>query len=458
MMSRRRVPIVALCAATAWLATAAASPKPREIALTIYNQDLALVRDRRAVDVAAGASEISFADVAAQIDPTSVHLRSAGGSAALRVMEQNYRYDLAGSDAVLTRHLDHAVEAVDKRGEVIRGTLLAQDAGNLVLRGTDGGEGVSIVSRTELARINFPRLPEGLITRPTLFWQVQAPQAGSQNLEIEYLTSGLSWHAEYVAAVAPSSDALTLSAWVSIQNQSGASYPDSRLKLIAGEVHRAQETPVPYLAKGRAAMAEDVSGFQEKAFFEYHLYTLERPATVSDKEIKQLTLFSPASVRATRGYEYDGARNDKDVAVVIKFKNSQKDGLGMALPAGKVRVYQEDSDGSLEFVGEDRIDHTPRDEEVRVGVGNAFDISAERAVVDMKRITDRVFEQTIEVKIRNHKKEAVTVKVIEHVYGTWEVVEKTHPFRKKDAYTLEFELPTAPDQEALLRYRVRVTS
>lgn len=433
----------------------------REIALTVYNENLGLVRDVRARRVENGRSEIQYRDVAARIDPTSVHLRARGGEGFL-VREQNYRFDLAGPETILERYLDHTVQATDKQGEVVEGVLYSHDSAHLVIGSARGGEGgsggVSIVRREELARIEFPELPEGLVTRPTLSWLVESSRAGQRDLEVEYLTEGIAWHAEYVASVAPASDRLVLSSWVSIDNQSGATYPDAKLKLVAGKIHRVME-PAP-IVYGRAKVMELAAadgGFEERAFFEYHLYELQQPTTVRDREIKQIALFAPAEVRCQRGYEFDAERGT-GARVILSFKNSKDGGLGLPLPAGKVRVYQEDRDGSAEFAGEDRVEHTPRDEEVRLYVGDAFDIAVEREITEVQRISDRSQEQTVSVKVRNHKTEAVTLKVIEHLYGFWEIRESSHEWRKKDARTVEFTVPAPVDAETVLRYRVRLRS
>jgi hypothetical protein len=317
------------------------------------------------------------------------------------------------------------------------------------------GGALSIVRREELVRMNFPELPEGLVVRPTLVWQVENGRAGDRQLELEYLTSGINWHAEYVGVVTPASDRLTLSAWVSIDNRSGTSYPDARLKLVAGDVHRARDERMPKMATDFALQARAPS-FEERAFFEYHLYTLQRRTTVRDKEIKQIALFEPAEARATRNYAFDGAR-DPNVRVMLKVKNSADEGLGMPLPKGTVRVYQQDTDESLEFVGEDRIAHTPRDEEIELQLGNAFDIAAERRSVARERVAPNVNDETIEVKLRNHKDARVTVTVIEHLYGYWKVREETHEHRQRDANTIEFDVAVPADQETVLRYEVRVT-
>lgn len=438
-----------------------AGGEPRELALTVYNEDLGLVRDVRTRRVPSGRSEIEFRDVAARVDPTSVHLRARGSDAFL-VREQNYRFDLAGPETILERYLDRPVRATDKQGELVEGPLYSHDPGHLVI-GTPGAGGaaaggVTILRREELARIEFPQLPEGLVTRPTLTWIVDSPKAGQRELEVEYLTEGISWHAEYVASVAPSSDRLILSAWVSLDNRSGAAYPQAKLKLVAGKINRVVEpAPIHFGRAKTMEMAADAAGFEERAFFEYHLYELQQPTTVRDREIKQISLFTPAEVRCKRGYEFDAQRGS-GARVILSFMNSKEGGLGLPLPGGKVRVYQEEREGGAEFAGEDRLQHTPRDEEVRLYVGDAFDIAVEREVAQVDRLSDRSQEQTIVVKVRNHKPEPVTLKVIEHLYGFWEILESTHEWRRKDARTAEFTVPAAVDSETVLRYRVRLRS
>jgi hypothetical protein len=246
---------------------------------------------------------------------------------------------------------------------------------------------------------------------------------------------------------------------VSVDNRSGATYVDAKVKLIAGEVHRVREERIPpRMAKGYAVeAAAGAPQFEEKAFFEYHLYTLLRPATIKDNEIKQVSLFPSTGVKVDKIYTYDGARYEDKVRVELEFKNSEAAGLGMPLPQGKIRVYKEDVDKALEFVGEDKIDHTPKDEKVRVFLGNAFDIKGERQKMDFKKITDDVTDETYQIKLRNHKEEAVEVVVVEHLwsYTQWEIREASHPYEKKDATTIEFKIGLDKDQEVILNYTVR---
>lgn len=432
----------------------AARAAEREIRITVYNNDLALVSDLRPLALPSGRGPVEVAEVPARIDPTSVHLRIVDGEA--RILEQNFQYDLADAERILQRYLDQPIEVILKDGGDLKsGTLLSFDPGSLVLR--EGSGTVSVVSRPQVVDLRLPKLPEGLRTRPTLVWLLEG-RGGTSKAELTYLTGGLNWHAEYVAVTNEADTGIDLSAWVSLENNSGASYPDAKLQLIAGDVQRVQPAMPPRarMAKGPAAeMFAQAPDFAEESFFEYHLYTLERATTIADRETKQVSLFPTATAPVKKIYEYDGQRDAKKVRVILETENRKERGLGLPLPAGTVRVYKKDARGDLQFVGEDRIDHTPRNEKIRLGIGKAFDIAAERNVLSQNRISDRVNEQTIEVKIRNRKEEAIEVLVIERLWGDWEVRESSHPHVKKDAFTAEFRLPVAADQEAVLTYTVR---
>ena len=268
----------------------------------------------------------------------------------------------------------------------------------------------------------------------------------------------MNWHAEYVAVTGEKTDKLEISSWVSIENRSGATYENAKLKLMAGDVRIIQERG-PFDGRERFVAftqeAKKAPGFEEKAFFEYHLYTLTRPTTLKDRQTKQISLFDPATVSSQREYIFDAQKNPKRVQVNLVFDNEKKAGLGLPLPAGKVRVYQKDDDGSLEFVGEDRIEHTPKDEEVRLVVGSAFDLTAEREMTDTKRIADRVREESYRIKLRNHKDENVQITVMEHFWGDWTILEASHPYDKKSATTAEFNVLVEADKETIITYRVR---
>ena len=432
----------------------------RNISLTIYNQDLALVKDTRDLSFVSGRNEIKFTEVAEKIDPTSVHFQVLGAPDKIYLLEQNYQYDLVSSDKILEKYLDKNIQILTKDGKFYEGALLSYASDNLTLREKENS--IRIVNRAQVIDLSFPKLPEGLITRPTLVWLLDSKIQGRQKTEASYLTNGINWHAEYVAVVDKEDKNLELSGWVSIDNRSGATYPNAKLKLIAGEVHRVEERVVRPLYKGEAEMALGMAPptFEEKPFFEYHLYTLQFPSTVKDNEIKQISLFPNSTVRVKKIYVYDGARAPKKVKVNLEFMNSKAEGLGMPLPKGKIRVYKEDVDKSMEFVGEDQINHTPKDEKVRVYVGDAFDIVGERTRTNFHKISDNVMEETYQIKLRNHKEEKVEVTVVEHLYPytNWEISENNFKYEKKDASTIEFKIPLEKNQEQIVNYKVRYSS
>jgi hypothetical protein len=437
------------------LLAAPAGAADRELTVTVYNQNLALVKDVRTLDLGTGRQTFRLTDVSAQIDPTSVHLVPRSGD-GLVVLEQNFQYDLVSADKVLERYIDKELTVIGKDGKTTSGVLLSFDGASLVL---DRQPGLSIVNRLEIKEIQFPDLPGGLITKPTLIWQLENDGPARRDAQLSYLTGGLSWHAEYVAVVDENDKNLSWSGWVSLENHSGTTYPLARLKVVAGDVNRVTNLPPPSPRQKFEVMATvgDAAGnqFEEQAFFEYHLYSLTRPTTLADKETKQLSLFPTTDVAASKFFTYERMRDPRKVRVTIEFKNSAQAGLGMPLPKGVVRVYKEDKSGAQEFVGEDRIDHTAKDETVRMAIGNAFDITGEYRQVDQRRISDKESESSHEIKVRNHKTETVTVKVVEHAYGDWRVTTSSPDFVKKDATTMEFTVTIPPDGERVVTYTVR---
>ncbi len=423
----------------------------KEMSVTVYNYDLALVRDARKFTLKQGASDLRFTDVASQIDPTSVHIKSLTAPDKVAVLEQNYEYDLVNADKIFSKYLDEEIQVFAKDGKFFDGRLLSA-SGDIVLEKKDGA--ILTISRALVQNVEFPKLPQGLITRPTLTWQLQTDRGGPHDMEVSYLTGGMNWHAEYVAVADKDDKKIDLSAWVSIDNKSGASFENAKLKLIAGDVNRAAAPQQPY-AKVFAArgMAMDAAEqFQEKSFFEYHLYAMTRPATLKNNQIKQLTLFPTASVSVKKVYKYEGLNDPKKVKVTLEFMNSKQDGLGMALPAGKVRVYKQDSDKSQEFIGEDRVEHTPKDEKVRIYVGDAFDVTGERKEKENRSLGGRANQQTVEIKLRNHKDSDIEVVVVERFGSDWEISRQTQPFDKKDARTAEFKVPVKKDGESTIEF------
>jgi hypothetical protein len=449
--------MVAAAATAALSAPASAKDKDLEsVSVTVYNQNFALVKDVRVLDFKKGAQEVRIDDVAASIDATSVHFAALDHPGEVAVLEQNYQYDLADAERILQRYLSLDVTAVLKDGSLKQGTLLSYDGGSLVLSANNGA---MIVNRAEVRDIQLGEIPGGLVVKPTLVWMLASDRSGKERSEISYLTDNINWHAEYVTVVNKDDTRLGVDGWVSLDNRSGATYKDARLKLVAGDVNRVQP-PQAIPSMKYMAMEMDRAGapqFEERAFFEYHIYTLERPATIADRETKQLSLFPSSSAAATKVLTYDGQRDPTKVAVRMEFQNTKENGLGIALPAGKVRVYKEDADGSLEFVGEDAIDHTPRDEKVRLLLGNAFDVVGERIRTDYKKISDRVQEETFKIEIRNHKKERIEVVATEHLGGDWTVTARSRDFTKKDSNTIEFAIPVEPDAKAEVTYTVRTS-
>ena len=450
-MKRKIIALIALVVLTAQPVSAADGTK---VAVTVYNNNLALVREARTIRLKKGVQEYKYPDVAAQIDPTSVHFKSMTAPESISILEQNFEYDLVGTERLLEKYIGQDIITSTKDGNTYAGTLLSSRSGDVIIQ-MQGGQ-VKVVKANSLETIEFPALPEGLITRPTLVWLLDAQQGGKHESEVSYLTKGISWHAEYVAVANPKDTELELSGWVSIDNKSGATFENAKLKLVAGEVHLVKGRPTVRMesATVKKYFVGASAPFREKEFFEYHLYTLQRPATLKDRQTKQLSLFPATKVRVHKDYTYDGLQDKKKVRVNLEFKNDKESGLGMPLPAGKIRVYKEDVDKSQEFIGEDWIDHTPKDEKVRVYLGNAFDIVGERNVIEEEKISKNSRRETVEIKLRNHKKDDITVTVIEHFWGDWQFVGKTPPIKKKTARKVEFEVKVPADAERVVQYTV----
>lgn len=442
-----RAAIFGLCALAAGGAGSRAAAD--EVHVTVYNGDLALVKESRHVELPAGVGEFSFVGVPARIDPTSVRL----GAGDVSVLEQNFRYDLVSRDKLLERYLDRSIRIVTKHDKFHEGVLKTA-MGTLVLQTKDG---VVLVNDDEIADVTLPELPDGLITRPTLVWTVDNRGKKDRDVELQYLTGGLSWHAEYVAAVDAADTRMKLSGWVSVENNSGGTYRDAHLKVVAGDVNRAQTPRVAYREMAMdAGMAKAAPQFEERTFFEYHIYDLGRTTTLADREIKQIQLIADREVPVEKVYVYEPTLGNDKVQVKLDFENRKANGLGIPLPAGVFRVYREDADGALEFAGEDRLDHTPKDEKVSTALGNAFDLVGERNEMESKRISDRVLERRVEIKLRNRKdKDSVTIRVREHPGGDWTVLESNFEGKKKNADDLEFMVPVPAGQEVVLGYRVR---
>jgi len=441
-----------------------------ELALTVYNSDLALVRDVRSVQLPRGAFELRFMDIAATVNPATVHFRSLTEPSRVDVLEQNYEYDLLEPDKLLRKYVGREVTLVrlvqdggDTRQEEVKARLLSYNQAPVW---QIGGE---IVTGLRADHIRFPELPGNLYSRPTLIWSLENSGGTRHRIEASYLATKLSWNADYVLTVSRDDKSADIDGWVTLTNGSGTAFRNARLQLVAGELNRVRQMfnrrEVDGLAP--AAPAAERTMMQE-AFSDYHLYTLERKTTVNTNETKQVSLLEATGFPVKKRYVVNGQsfyyRNAQNpgapitdtVQVFYQFKNDPSAGLGLPMPAGIVRVYQNDSKGGTHFVGEDRIGHTPKDETLNLKIGNAFDVVAERKQVDFEKISSNVYEMEYEVAVRNHKATPIAVEVNEPIGGTWRMIRSTHEHTKTDAWAAQFNLQVPADGAATLRYRVRV--
>jgi len=441
-MQRILLGVLTVLAATR-LATGASS-------LTIYSDGFGLISEERELLLKKGRQEWLFDGVSRHIEPASVLFTCEGVS----LREQNYEYDLVDEGALLTRYLGHEVEVQLEEGEWVRGTLLSGGLG-LILQ---TGQGVVSLRPEALMAVRYPSLPDGLRLKPALRWELDSRVEGKRLAQVSYLSRGLGWKAEYVCLLAEDESRMEMASWVNLSNQTGLSWVDASLQLVAGKVNRVQyQQDILVGAKApRMAMAADAmeAGFQEESFFEYHLYTLPRPVSVADRQDKQVALFESRPVTLVKRYISDGNRG-AEVAVELEFTNSKDKGPGLALPEGTVRLYKKDSRGRRQLVGEDAIRHTPVDEKVVLDAGKAFDLVAERKVLDEQR-SGRSVERQFEVTLKNRKeKEAVEITVREHLWGDWSVVKSDVKAVKKDANTLEMVVPLKAGESRSVRFLVR---
>jgi len=437
----------------------------QDVAVTIYNSNIGLVKDTRLIDLKPGVHELKFMDVAGKIDPTTVHIKSIINGSSLNVLEQNYEYDLLSPQKLLEKFVGQKVQLATinpetKKEEIVEATLLSTQGGNIF----QIGDKIHIGHH---GRILLSKIPENLIPQPTLVWMLENRLSKPQKLEASYLTSGINWKADYVAVLNKLDTLTDLTGWVTIDNRSGAHYQNALLKLVAGDIHRVQGEMRMDYARPMAAAKEAASPqFKEESFFEYHLYTLDRRTTIKDNQTKQMTLLDANQVPLKKlfifsgspqyyYYQMDQGSNKQKIGVFLELENTKKNNLGIPLPKGTIRVYKEDKDGSLQFVGEDRIDHTPKDEKFKIKIGEAFDVVGERVQTDYKRLGRNLFEVAFEVSLRNHKNEDIKVFVEEPIPGDWEMLSNTHSFEKLSAHLIRFDVPVAKDKEVKVKYRIR---
>ncbi|HWB59113.1 MAG TPA: hypothetical protein VG733_06465 [Chthoniobacteraceae bacterium] len=468
---------------------AADEPAPTPPALTIYNQNFAVVRDTVPLDLKAGAdNHVSFPDVTATAETDSVILRDPAGKVQFQVLEQSYRNDPVSQGLMLSLSEGKAIKFVvkhdQKPDEIITGTVVRSGYGMGGQNQTEPVINVNGVLQFSLpGEPRFEGMGDDTILKPTLSWRINVAAAAKLNAEIAYVTTGLSWHADYNIVAGENSDTMDLVGWVTFDNNSGKTFKDAKIKLMAGDVNRIQPPmPMDMGGAGRMAMlnaAAEQPAVTEKAFSEFHLYTIAAPTTLRDHETKQVEFVKAQNVKAPRIFVYDGATMEygvypmyrgqgdygipmnKKVWVLREFKNSKDNNLGIALPAGRLRFYQEDGDDKqLEFIGENNIDHTPKDETLRVYVGNSFDLVGERKRTEYKvDQANHTVDETFEIKLSNHKKDAVEIRAVEHLsrFDNWEIEKGAPDYVKLDANTIEFHIPLKPDEVRTFTYHVHYT-
>jgi hypothetical protein len=442
--------------------------------VTVYNSNIAVVKERRQFELDKGVNLVDVTDVPSGILPDTVLFRSTTDPDAA-VLEQNYEYDLVGSQTLLQKYIDEEIRVVSADGTAYEGMLLSAE-GDVILQDASGG--VQVIKYDQLREYSFPALPEGLITKPTLVWAVDATKAGRHETEITYLTNGLNWNASYVLLLADDSKSVDLDGWITLNNQSGASYQGAKLKLVAGDINRATTPEIFRRVELDFATeaAAPIPAVEERTFAEYHLYEMQRPVTIKNKQTKQVQFVSAGGVEAKKTYTYDGSTpyggygpvfergfgntGNTKINVSLTF-NTGKDGVDAELPAGVVRMYQSDIDGAQLLIGEDNLGHTPKGEDVTLTIGQAFDLVGERKQTDFERIGDNVVEESYEIELRNQKEsEDVVIRVVEHLSrGTnWQILDASPlDFEKTDSATIAWQIPVPAQGKATVKYTVRYT-
>jgi hypothetical protein len=465
------------------LGTAATFAAFAQPALTIYNQDFAVVRDTVPLDLKSGVNNVRYAEATARVEPDSVILRDPAGKHSLQIWEQNYRNDPVTQELLMSLFEGKTIDFQNTRlkdntqvrelipGKIIRSGYVPGGGSEQPIIEVNGKLQFSLPGQPL-----FPDLGDDTVLKPTLNWLLQSDKPGKFDAEVSYITGGFTWEADYNLVSLEKGDTVDLIGWVTMNNQSGKTFRNAKIKLMAGDVNKIMLPPQTRGRVMRMAMA-DVSGpaVTEKAFDEFHLYSLARPTTLLDRETKQVEFIRATDVKAPVIYVYDGAESgyrfygglnqdrgygtqcNKKVRVMREFVNAETNHLGLALPKGKLRFYRRDADGQMEFVGEDMIDHTPRNETIRVTTGNAFDLVGERKQTNFRVDTgDKWLDETFEIKLRNRKKEPVEIRVVEHLYrwSSWDITQKSDDFKKTDSQTIEFRVPVKPDEERTVTYTV----
>jgi len=449
------------------------------VAITVYNQNFGLVKDVRNFDLKEGTNFVRFEDVAAAMDPTTVSFTSLTAPNSVAVREQNYQFDLMDVGTILSKSVGKEIKVRQYTSggtHEVTGTLL--NPPNVSISDSNGNvtqHTQSIVLKTASGivlgangEIELAELPAGLVSKPSLLWKLDCDKPGTHKTEISYQTQGLNWKCDYVAVANADDSAADMTSWVTLDNKSGATYKNAALKLMAGDVHKVQPVMAPraMMFKSAGMVAGGMAPqFSEQSFAEYHLYSLANKTDVMNNETKQLTLFNASNVPVKKLYIFDspqqyyggfnpGNSTGTKVNVKLEMLNSKENNLGMHMPKGKVRVYKRDKDGAMQFVGEDLIDHTPKDEKVRVYIGDAFDLVGERKQTNFNQVSQHVQRSSMELTLKNHKETPVTITCVEHAYGDWKITSSSQPSTKKDSHTFEFAVKVPADGETKVTYDV----
>jgi len=479
-MIKHRIAVMATISALASVATAEESNEIRSslndqqsVAVTIYNSDLALVKDQRKIKLRSGLNNLALRDVSAQIRPETALLRSLSDAGSIAVLEQNFDFDLLTPEKLLEKFVGKNVGIVKTHPTngsetTEQATVLSANNGVVLRMGNRIETGIP-------GRIVYDDVPANLRDRPTLVTRLNNKSSSEQTVELSYLSGGLGWKADYVAELNAKENSIDLSGWVTLTNTSGTSYNNAKLQLVAGDVNRVQEEFALAKNKGmllEARAAAPMADMAEQSLMEYHLYTLERPTTIAESQTKQVSLLTASSIPARKelvlfGDEYYyrssyGQLGQKmKVSAFIEFENKESSNLGMPLPKGIIRVYKKDNAGNAQFVGEDRIDHTPKNEKVRIKLGESFDVTADKKQTAFERLPNpekgiHVFESAYEIVLKNAKKESVSVTVQEPIPGDWKVLKESHRSSKASSHTAVWKIDIPAEGKTTLNYRVQV--
>lgn len=432
------------------LITLTISTYSQKTSITIYNNDFGVVNETRKLQLQKGLNTIKITDIPSQIIPTSVNIILNGS-----VLEQNYQYDLVSMNSLLNRFIDKEITIVSEKNS-FTGKLLSSNGNEIVLQTSDK---ILTLPNINDYRIELQNLKDELITKPTLVWQVMSNTSSNQDVNLSYMTNSMNWHAEYVGVLDKDEKSMSFNSWVSIQNNSGGSYRNATLKLVAGDVKFVQEEIRGYADANmyRAEVKVAEPEFKQEEFFEYHIYELNNPTTIANNEIKQISLFNLPSVKVEKKYIYSNSypyNTDGKVAVFIEFMNTKDNNLGLPIPKGKVKIFKQRGEAN-EFVGEQLIDHTTTGEKIRINTGNAFDIVVENKTMQSERISDRVSENTYSIKIKNRKKEDIVIEVIRSLWGDWQILQNNYDFQRENNSQVVFKIPVKSLSESELIFKVR---